>query len=244
MTPARRARRQTAGGVPWKAEWFDRTAPLQLRAWRAVEAQHRVATMRLVDTLQEQAVLESILEASKPPLPAAAIGRHFLLGTPFRYRSPHASRFRTASAPGIWYGAEAVRTACAEVAYWRWRFVTDSSGLRDTELLTEHTVFAAQVAGPGIDLMAAPWSAARRRWAHPTDYSATQALAAAAHSHGLQVLRYESARDPGGACCAVLNVQALQSVDLRSQQTWHCRATRSAVRMIHGSDGHEWAFDG
>ncbi len=215
-----------------------------MRAWRAVEAQHVVATMRLVDTLDEQSVLEQILEASKPPLPPTAAGKHFLLSTPFRYRSPYPSRFRPAHAAGIWYGAASVATACAETAYWRWRFVMDSNGLRDAELLTEHTVFAAQVAGIGVDLMIVPWSRSRKLWTHPNDYSATQSLAVAARSRGLQVLRYESARDPGGACCAVLDVQALQNVDLASQQTWHCRTTSAAVRMIHGSEGHEWRFEG
>ena len=32
--------------------------------WRAVEAQHRVSTMKLVDTLAEQSVLESLVEAT------------------------------------------------------------------------------------------------------------------------------------------------------------------------------------
>ncbi|MBU7008991.1 hypothetical protein Ga0451573_003974, partial [Peptococcaceae bacterium DYL19] len=37
--------------------------------WRLVEAQHRVSTMKLVDTLDEQALLEDEIEATTPPLP-------------------------------------------------------------------------------------------------------------------------------------------------------------------------------
>ncbi len=48
----------------------------QGQLWRAVEAQHRVSTLRLVDTLAEQAQLEALLETSKPTLPAAAKPRH------------------------------------------------------------------------------------------------------------------------------------------------------------------------
>lgn len=199
--------------------------------------------MRLVDTLDDQALLEQILEDSKPPLPRGALGKHFLLSTPFRYRSPHASRFRPANAPGIWYGAASLRTACAETAWWRWRFLMDSSGLREAELLTEHTIFAAEVAGRGVDLMAPPWLQSRELLTQSSDYTMTHRLAAAARRHALQMLRYESARDPDGACCAVLDAAALQSLDLKSQQTWHCRTTRSAVRMIHGSSGYEWTFD-
>ncbi|WP_211160077.1 hypothetical protein [Aromatoleum aromaticum] len=36
---------------------------------RLVESQEQIATNRLVDTLEEQALLESLLETSKPPLP-------------------------------------------------------------------------------------------------------------------------------------------------------------------------------
>jgi hypothetical protein len=42
--------------------------------WRVVEAQHRAATMRLVDTLEEQALLEELIEEAKPPLPPEAAG--------------------------------------------------------------------------------------------------------------------------------------------------------------------------
>ena len=51
-----------------------RTARLAL--WRAAEAQHVAATRALVDALAEQEILEGILEAAKPPRPAA---RHALL---------------------------------------------------------------------------------------------------------------------------------------------------------------------
>ena len=34
--------------------------------WRVVEAQHVVSTMALVDTLAEQALLEQLLDDSKP----------------------------------------------------------------------------------------------------------------------------------------------------------------------------------
>ena len=91
------------------------------QVWRAVEAQHRVATLRLVDTLPEQAQLEQLLETSKPPLPETAQLQHYLLVTPFRYapRHPGGSRFRSALDAGVFYGADERRTACAELGYWR-----------------------------------------------------------------------------------------------------------------------------
>lgn len=227
---------------PWRETWFIQAGQTKQTAWRAVEAQHIVATMRLVDTLDEQAVLERLLDESKPPLPAAAAGRHYLLATPFRYRAPHGSRFRRGGEPGVWYGADSVRTACAEVAYWRWRFLTDSDALADSELLTQHTVFAATVDGRAIDLTAAPWRQARTAWTDERDYTATQALADAARGHRVQWVRYESVRDPDGRCVAVLDAAALTGLDVASQQTWHCRTTAHAVRMVHGEQRHEWTF--
>lgn len=71
-----------------RPEWLAGTEPQQRELWRGVEAQHRVATMKLADSLQEQ----ELLEDSKPPLPPEARGCHHLLFTPFRYTSPWPSR--------------------------------------------------------------------------------------------------------------------------------------------------------
>ena len=68
-----------------------------------VEAQHRVSTLKLVDTLSEQERLEQLLDASKPPVPPECRHLDYLLATPFRYGSPypHGSRFRRAGlSPG------------------------------------------------------------------------------------------------------------------------------------------------
>ena len=100
------------------------------RLWRAVEAQHIASTLRLVGSVEEQSLLEGILDRSKPPLPGSAADLHYLLATPFRYTSPIGSRFRAPADAGVWYGAEKERTACAEIGFWRWRFLMDSAGLK------------------------------------------------------------------------------------------------------------------
>ena len=54
--------------------------------WRAVEAQHKIATMGLVHgDVSAQALLEDILDETKPRLPPEVEGLHWLLATPFRY---------------------------------------------------------------------------------------------------------------------------------------------------------------
>ncbi len=97
------------------------TRTLASICWRLVEAQHVVATMKLTDTLDEQEILEDLIEASKPPMPAECRSLDYLLSAPFRYRPyPHGSRFRRANqVEGVYYAAEAVETAVAEVAFYR-----------------------------------------------------------------------------------------------------------------------------
>lgn len=222
----------------WRDEWF--ATPLRSATallWRGVEAQHRVATMRLVDSLDDQATLERLLEASKPPLPPAAEGLHYLLAAPFRYRSPYGSRFRAGTDPGVWYGAKERETACTEVGYWRWRFLMDSEGLRGGELVTEHTVFQAQVKGVVLDLRREPWSAAAEAWTRRDDYAPCQALARAARAHGkAQWIRYASVRRPGGSCGAVLAPQALSLPEAHRLQTWVCKVTATQALMLHDED--------
>lgn len=195
---------------------------LRLRLWRAVEAQHVIATMALVDSVAEQAVLEDILDASKPPLPAECGGLHYLLYTPFRYPSPMASRFRRGHEQGVWYGAERQDTSLAELGYWRWRFVVDSDGLERLPPVA-HTVFRAQLRGGGLDLAASPWVEARERWVDPADYSACHALAELVRNAGLSVIRYESVRDPRhGPCAAVLSCACFaRSSGILEQQNWY-----------------------
>jgi len=228
----------------WSVAWFEKgVADGSMLAWRGVEAQHIVSTMRLVDTADEQGVLETLLERSKPPLPPMKAPKHYLLSTPFRYRPPHPSRFRPAGTLGLWYGAEELYAACAEVAYWRHRFILDSTALLKTELLTEHTFFQARVDGVAIDLMRPPWHAAKPDWNHGSDYRATHALAEAARDRGVQWICYESVRAPGHRCAAVLDVESLEMVaNGTTQQTWHCKTTRESVMMVHKTDRHVWAF--
>src|SRR5437868_4446832 len=86
--------------------------------WRVVEAQNHVSTLKLTDNRAEQALLETIIEAVKPPVPADCEHLDFLLATPFRYAAyKEGSRFRRAGfTPGVFYASENVETAIAETA--------------------------------------------------------------------------------------------------------------------------------
>jgi hypothetical protein len=86
--------------------------------YRLVESQEQVATLGYVDTLEEQALLEAMLDEVKPPYRAGTEGLHYLLRTPFRYPPlPWGSRFGRVHEPGIFYGARNTDATLAEAAY-------------------------------------------------------------------------------------------------------------------------------
>jgi RES domain-containing protein len=212
----------------------------QRRLWRAVEAQHIASTLRLVASVEEQALLERLLDRSKPPLPASAGTLHYLLATPFRYSSPIGSRFRAPSDTGIWYGAEAQRTACAELGYWRWRFLLDSDGL-DSLGPSPQSVFRAGIDARLVDLTAPPFRRSRAQWIDPRDYGATQELARSARAAGIDAIRYESVRDPRhGPAVAVLRPSCFRPRKPVEQQTWLLTVRHNAVVWQRESATYEF----
>lgn len=195
--------------------------------WRAVEAQHIVSTMRLVDNdLNDQRALEDLIETVKPPLAAGTQGLHWLLAAPFRYPTLAAgSRFRAPADPGVFYGGYETRSACAEAGYWRWRFVQESAGL--TEMAAQPmSLFQAAVRTEVLDLTRAPYAARRAAWVHPADYSRTQAIARKARAASAGAIVYESVRDPKhGRCMAVLTPGAFPKGQTPATQTWYLTIT-------------------
>ena len=206
--------------------------PASLDLWRAVEAQHVASTMVLVDTVAEQAVLERVVEASKPPVPreVAALELHWLLFTPFRYAPPPGgSRFRGPNDPGVFYGAEQPRTACAEVGYWRWRHLRDSPAIHAMPPRPQ-TVFKVPVSGAAIDLRDPPFDRDRDRWTHRSDYADCQAIGRVAREAAVRWVRYESVRDSRhGGCGAVLDASAFASRMPVEQQGWILTVTQTRV---------------
>jgi hypothetical protein len=173
-----------------------------------------------------------VLERYKPPLPSAE-PLHYLLFTPFRYPPlRHGSRFGSRRERGIWYGAESLRSAFGEIAYYRLLFLEGTRadlGLVETDL----TVFRARVrTRRGIDLTRPPFRRRRAELVSKTSYAATQSLGAAMREAGVEALRYESARDvEGGLNVGVFTPKAFVSRKPRSFQTWRCVAQRDLVEV-------------
>ncbi|MCB1886327.1 MAG: RES family NAD+ phosphorylase [Rhodocyclaceae bacterium] len=190
--------------------------------WRIVEAQHTAATMKLVDSADEQDLLESLLDDGKPSWPEHTDSLDYLLATPFRYPPREGgSRFRAATDPGVFYGAGSVRTACAELGYWRWRFLRDAPALERLDPVA-HTAFRSRIETTVVDLRTPPFAAQRTTWTAPMDYAPCQTLARSAREGGVGAIRYESVRDPQpGWCLAVLDPAAFaRPKPLDGNQTW------------------------
>ena len=151
-----------------------------------VEAQHRISTLKLVDTLSEQERLEQLLDESKPPVPQECRHLDYLLATPFRYGSPypHGSRFRRAGvSPGVFYGSKTAATAVAEMAFHRLLFFADSPATPWPDNAGEYTAFSVRYKTvAGLDLATPPLDRSRTAWMHATDYEPCQALADQARS--------------------------------------------------------------
>lgn len=220
--------------------------PCERQLWRAVEAQHVAATTRLVDNLGEQVLLEAILEQSKPALPEEARGLHYLLSTPFRYPPPaRGSRFRSAADPGVFYGAREQRTACAELGYWRWRFLIDSPGLTDIGPVPQ-TVFRVKIDTTAVDLRRMPFAKDARRWTDPDRYDATQEFARAARDARVGLILYQSVRDPAKGECGALLIPRGFAPPRRpvAEQTWFLTLTRTASAWQRDGERHEFFWGG
>ena len=220
--------------------------PLRGRLWRVVEAQAKVSTMKLTDTLEEQAALERLLDATKPKIPTECEHLGYLLFTPFRYAPyPFDSRFRRAgSRDGVFYGSEEPDTAIAEAAFYRLLFFAESPNTPWPSNAAEHTVFAVEIATTkAIDLTRPPLDRDREAWTRLTDYAACLELADTARAAALDAIRYQSVRDPRArANVALLSCGVFKRRNAVERQTWHLHVGKAGVRAVCEAPTRSLAF--
>jgi hypothetical protein len=199
--------------------------------WRIVDAQYTAGGMKLVDTREEQDILDTLLQDALPALPEIFRKLDPLLAAPFRsYTLRNGSRFRASSDPGVFYGATEIDTACAEMGYWRWKFLYDAVDMPDIKPIA-HTAFKSDVATLAIDLREPSFKRDEDEWQHKSSYTATQALARSARAAQLGAICYASVRDPQhGECAALLTPAAFASVTPHPvKQTWWLVVRRTEV---------------
>jgi hypothetical protein len=204
--------------------------PFSEQAWRAVEAQHRAATMSLVDSLAEQAQLEALLDATKPPIPAAALGLHWLLFTPFRYpTSKHGSRFRRPYDPGVFYAAGERGMACAELGYWRWRFLTESPALESIDTLPQ-TLFKVAERSRAIDVRDTPFSQEEAHFLDKADQPiAKRLLLSCVTCKSTQLSTSPCATRPPAAALQCSRLRRLQKKSRSAQRPGICQSRSIAL---------------
>jgi hypothetical protein len=202
--------------------------------WRLVEAQHRVSTLKLTDTLDEQAQLESMLDETKPMLPPECAGLDYLLAAPFRYAPyPFGSRFRRAGrTDGVFYAAENVATAVAETAFYRMLFFNESPQTPFPDAPTDFSAFSVPVkTARSLDLTSAAFDNAGLT--DLVDYSACQTLADSARHASIDVLRYPSMRDPSrGINVALLSPKPFAVNAPKQRQTWRIKLGRTGISAL------------
>ncbi len=208
------------------SELESESKPLAGKAWRVVEHQHTHSTRKLVDTQQEQLLLEDILEQSKPQYPESVDKLDYLLKTPFRYRpvNRYGSRFRrAASREGVFYASGRLATALAETAYYRIRFfdATDSTLLpRPRAQLTAFSVSYSAL--KHIDLRRPPFEQDANKWTSLTSYHDCQNLADTAREADIDLIAYKSVRAPdAGVNFALMRPSAFNGASPIDRQTWY-----------------------
>ena len=213
---------------------------------RVVECQEQIATNHLVDTLEEQSLLEQLLETTKPHCPKGCERLHYLLSTPFRYPPlRNGSRFGTRLNAGIFYAALSLPTALAETGYYRLLFW---AGMESTppsgKLTTQHTVFQAEYASEqGIKLQCPPFNAYTDILKSPRDYTSTQALGHDMYKAGIEGFEYISARDPkAGLNIALLSPAALISDRPAQQEYWLCETSAGQACFYSGECSTVYTF--
>ena len=200
---------------------------------RLVESQEQIATLGYVDTLDEQAVLESMLEGSKPIYKEDLNSYHYLLSTPFRYPPlKWGSRFGETTEPSLFYGGNTINVTLAESAYYRFVFWNSMSGTPIKQhIKSEHSLLSVNYqSSKGIRLQQAPFNQYKHDINHPSSYTQSQQLGAAMRAAGVEVFEYTSARDPQQeTCVGLFTARAFKTKKPNNMSQWLCETTANEV---------------
>ena len=210
------------------------TAPYSGDVWRLVEAQHRVSTLKLVDSLSEQALLERMLDETKPSFPLGCEGLDYLLAAPFRYAPyPNGSRFRRAGkTEGVFYASERVETAVAELSFYRLLFFAESPATPFPDAPTDFSAFAVPVKTPAMIDLSLP-SFSDPALADLINYQPCQSLADRVRRANVDAVRYRSVRDPDKDFnLAILAPRAFAAKKPKAWQTWRIKVGPHGVSAL------------
>lgn len=208
-------------------------APLKGKLFRLVESQEQVATLGYVDTLDEQALLEEMLENTKPVYKEDLTAYHYLLSTPFRYPPlKWGSRFGAVHEPSIFYGGSSIDVTLAESAYYRFVFWNSMAGMPiKKQIRSEHSLFSVDYQSQhGVSLHQPPFDNYQHEIASPTQYTQSQQLGSAMRASGVEAFEYSSARDPQkGICVGLFTARAFRHKHPKNMSQWLCETSANEV---------------
>lgn len=197
---------------------------------RVVESHQLVATMSLVDTHEEQELLELLLEENKPQINIEE--KHYLIKTPFRYPPLlYGSRFGEKHYPGIFYASESINTCFSECAYYRFLFIEGMEEYPESKKIhTQHITFWVTInSDNAIKLDKKPFSN-HSEITSPNDYSLSQSLGTQMRDSGVETFSFISARDKQkGINYGVFDQKAIISTSPYRVNHWQCTTSKSSI---------------
>ena len=209
---------------------------------RITERQGESGTTGLVDGLREQARLEQLIEAVKPPIPSdwaeAVDGRplpsHRLLLTPFRYPPLESgSRFGRVHQRHLFYGARELETCLAERAFHSLRLLEGSPLPTGGRIQRQQTAFVVEInAERGLALQQHLTSEALMSITDPCSYATSQRCGDAMRERLVQAFEVPSARSPETPpVVGVLTPYAFTSTPFDFQD-WSLEITAEGVTAV------------
>ena len=171
---------------------FDRVArPEELDAVFAVQALTNPRLRQELGQIHLVAPAERVVGEGSTPVMAA-----------FCHLNPEGSRYSDGSW-GVYYAADSLDTAVAEVSHHRARFL---AATREPEVELDLRAYVATVVQPLHDVRAQSW----RSLHDPDSYAAPQRLARQLRQAGAWGVAYRSVRRAQGQCVALWRPRALQ----------------------------------
>lgn len=207
---------------------------LNAKVFRVAESQQKVATNTLVDTLQEQKMLEDMLDRVKPSIPPACEQYDYLIYTPFRYPPlKHGSRFGEKTHASIFYGSRYIETAFAELAYYRFVYYDGMmTPPKKEQKVTQHASFYIDCqTEKGIALDESPFVEHKNKISNPASYDVSQKLGKEMRDKDVEAFSYFSARTENEVNLGIFSCNAIKSLLPQKLRHWSCITRDKSVTI-------------
>jgi len=202
--------------------------------FRVAESQQKVATNTLVDTLEEQQMLEEMLDRVKPRVPQDCEKFDYLIYTPFRYPPlKHGSRFGKKLHPSIFYGSKNIESAFAELAYYRFVYYDGMmTAPKNKQKVTQHASFSVDLqAEKGVALNEPPFNKHKNKISNPTNYVVSQKIGEEMRDKGVEAFSYYSARAVDKVNIGIFTCKAIKSLVPDALNHWSCITRDKSVTI-------------